>query len=630
MISTHSRSSHLRSARQGFSLIEVAIALVIFVIGALAIIRIFPGALSVIGNNGDQQIATNLNRSVAARLQSENAVPYANFNIAVNADGSLQWTTADNTNHTADFGAIPASVIGVPRFNNSLPAPEDINTQANNSALSRFRGIQGEQVQDFKINDGGPPLIPDVPYALTQFPISFAKIGTGTTDEILLPTLSQEYTVRNARIDKNGNVTLKDATITDVKGDEIRLDAATDTEDIKKNKVPAKSMIYVSYRYYNTSGQIWGVTDEARPVSTAIDSPNTPDKLTDASFTVNPPLVTRAARSIYNASAPAPNTTGAVAEVIDIRVKRYLGVGQFGGPNSPAFNAPGYPDIDQVGDARRGMIRLDGVAPQRINNVPILADYVADWSLLLQQSVPLIASDAAPGARQVALGAPFIEDQSPVGIYSVLIDIDKNPTQSPPPYQPFRSQFGTDYPAPALGNRLIAPTEDELRAGKATFDVTTEVSKARVAYRTRDNWVQQLSVAAKAYKPYVGSAAFVPAEPWRDYYLGDDNYLYFHAGEAGKTISVSYRTTNDKGPLVDRPFVIETQLVKVPTAFYNGLGARVELSAANGVAFKDDTTNDVLVSIQGIKGTSVTVRTAYINGSKYAQTLLTSNRGANS
>ena len=36
MTSTQSRSAH-----RGFSLIEVAIALVIFVIGALAIIRIF-------------------------------------------------------------------------------------------------------------------------------------------------------------------------------------------------------------------------------------------------------------------------------------------------------------------------------------------------------------------------------------------------------------------------------------------------------------------------------------------------------------------------------------------------------------------------------------------------------------
>ena len=74
MISTRTQT------RRGFSLIEVAIALVIFVIGALAIIRIFPGALSVINNNGDQLVATNLSRSKVVALQSDKAVPDASFN----------------------------------------------------------------------------------------------------------------------------------------------------------------------------------------------------------------------------------------------------------------------------------------------------------------------------------------------------------------------------------------------------------------------------------------------------------------------------------------------------------------------------------------------------------------------
>ena len=63
----------------------------------------------------------------------------------------------------------------------------------------------------------------------------------------------------------------------------------------------------------------------------------------------------------------------------------------------------------------------------------------------------------------------------------------------------------------------------------------TSNPKARVAYKTRDSWAQQLSVAASAYKPYVTDNR----EPWRDYYLGDDNYIYFHASEAGKTVSIS-------------------------------------------------------------------------------------------
>ena len=655
MISTHSQTSHLRMARaraahRGFSLIEVAIALVIFVIGALAIIRIFPGALGVIGNNGNQQIATNLNRSVLARLSSEGKVPYANFNVAVNTDNSLQWKTADNTNHTADFvnsgrptnGDIDASVIGVPRFNNSYPSPGDINTQINNSALSRFRGIQGEQVKITTLSEGTPPNAVDVNYVFTQFPISFSKNDLGANDEILRPTISQEYTVQNARIDKSGDVTFKDATTDDNTGKTVRLD---ETGASTKNVVPANSMAYVSYRYFGANGQIWSIRDEPLPISANVPS------LTDPAFklTVSPPTTTRGARVLYNTSLP--NTTGAVAELIDVRIKRYVSAGDFGSLNDPSFGAPGYPNLNQVGDARRGMVRLDATL---IDSSPVFVDYIADWSLLLQQGVPLTASDTTPNAKQLALGAPFVEDQAPVGMYSLLLD--KNPNYAaplPPDFlkpSPFRSQFGADYAAPnAADDKLYAPNEDDLRSGKATFNVTDEVSLARVAYRTRDNWVQQLSLAAQNYKPYalrsLAGASATVTEPWRDYFLGGDNYLYFHPGEAGKTISVSYHTTDDNGPLVDRPFVIEDTIINTPTgspanvlaAFApSGRVARVKLTDATGRVLPDNSTLPVsatdppqLLSIQAVKGVSVTARTAYINGTQYKQKIDTTTRGAN-
>lgn len=645
MISTHSRS-----ARRGFSLIEVAIALVIFVIGALAIIRIFPGALSVIGNNGDQQIATNLNRTTLASLQSEqsnpttktkfNAVPYATFNIAVNADpnNTLSWTTADNANHTADFGDIDASVIGVPRFNATLPTPEDISTGANNSALSRFRGIQGEQASVFTFAGSTDQ------YILTQFPISLAKINGGTTDTILAPTISQEYVVQNARIDKSGKVTFKDATILDGTGKTIRLDDAMSTEAGVKNTVSANSMIYVSYRYINSAG-IWGVNDEATPIATAIDSTSTPSKLTDATLTVNPPTTSRGAGVTYDINNPT--TTGAVAEAIDVRVKRYAGVGAFGSPTGdPAPGTMGYPNINQAGAARLGLVRLPSPT---ITTGTVTIDYIADWSFLLRDGVPSIAANAtypatppSPPApanltyRQIALGTPFIEDQVPASVYSLLIESGV----------PYRSYYGTDQAEPLSTDRLVRATdpqqrEDEMREGKVTFVVENSATRARVAYQTRDRWVQQLSVAAGAYKPFVASNA----EPWRDYYLGGDNYLYFHAGEAGKTISVSYGVTDGVDAagntiirnFVDRPFVVESQFVSanglVPTSFTAATNqiARVKLTDAPGGPLPGNATNlPQLVSIQAIRGTSVTARTAYINGTKYTQTLLTSNRGANS
>ena len=654
-------STQPRSARRGFSLIEVAIALVIFVIGALAIIKIFPGALKVIGNNGNQQIAMNLNRDVAARLKTDGSVPGQTFNIAVNDDGTLQWTTFGNTDHTADYinpsktkvtekGDIPASVIGVPRFNATLPTTEDINTQSGQSALSRFRGIIGEQEPFFFITqtDGTK-----VYYSETQFPISLEKINGGTKDLLLPPTISREYTVQNARIDKQGRLSFADATLIDAKGNVQSLTyikSITDTNDPDYGKadLPAGSMLYVSYRYRNTAGNVWGVKEEAVPIATALTYPySTP-------ITVNPPTTTRGTRSVYDSNNAA--TTGAVAEAIDVRVKQIIGVGAFGPAGSPAFGDTNYPTIEQVTQARCGLVRLPSAV-----SAPVSIDYVADWSWLMQKALLSLTPDeerpviTGYSYRQIVLGAPLIEDQTPVGVYSVL--------QDPYAIQPlYLSRFGTDNPTPdpATGNSgLMTPTESELRSGKLTYSVVNTPTpptsnkelKALVAYRTRDSWAQQLSVAANSYKPFVGN----DAEPWRDYYLGDDNYLYFHAGEAGKTISISYITrkvvvingnnVTVDDPIVDRPFVIDTQIIDTPTgspanvlAAFTGAGkvSRVKLTDANGVDLPDNTTLPTnptdapnLLSLQGVSGKSVTVRTAYINGNKYAQTLLTSNRGTN-
>ena len=639
MISTQTRSS-----RKGFSLIEVAIALVIFVIGALAIIRIFPGALNVIINNGDQQIATNLNRSVAARLKTESAVPTSTFNILVNADKTLRWTTADNTNHTADFGDIEASVIGVPRFNETLPSPDDAAINANNSALSRFRGIQGEQAKVITVVEGGV----DVSYALTQFPISYERINNGTTEDLLAPTISQDYTVRNARINKLGQVTFTDVTIIDVNGKVIRLVEATDMRDTAKNTVLAKSMVYVSYRYYNTFGKVWGVSEQAIPIT----APLTLTGPMAGSVTVAPPTTTRGAIAPYVVASP--DSTGVVAEVIDVKIKRYVGPGEFGPSGSPAVASAGYPTLQQIGDARRGVVRLTGP----ISTPTVSIDYIADWSFLMQQGTPLLTPDDTPvplaplaaGEKfgQIALGAPFIEDQANIGVYSLLVDLN---TTSAGKLDLYRSRFGEANADPLQADKLVRPTEDELRAGKVTFITDASTVGSRVAYKTRDRWVQQLSVAASSYKPYtrtggVTGGGGVVVEPWRDYYLGNDNYLYFHAGEAGKTISISYSyndvldAPNLPTPLpdkkiVDRPFVIESQLLNaaglVPAGFSTRQVVRVQLQTAQGASFPTtkNTANIDLTSIQDVKGNSVTVRTAYLNGSKYAQTLLTSNRGTN-
>src|SRR4051812_21890708 len=106
--------------RGGFTLIEVVIALAIFVFGALAIIRIFPPALGVIQNSGDRMVATNLNRTRLALYEKQSyRVPDAI--VDEGTDGTLpNWRDA-----------MPGSVAGT-RRNETLPVTniQDYNTSA--------------------------------------------------------------------------------------------------------------------------------------------------------------------------------------------------------------------------------------------------------------------------------------------------------------------------------------------------------------------------------------------------------------------------------------------------------------------------------------------------------------------
>ena len=646
MISTYSRSPQIRSTRflaprRGFSLIEVAIALVIFVIGALAIIRIFPGALSVIGNNGDQQIATNLNRSQLTDLKSEqvaalpgstpvpgfadratfNSIPFATFNNS-NADGTLNissWLTATppSLDHSADFKDTNSSVIGVTRFNETLPDTQGIETGNSLSSLSRYRTVVGEKTRARNLsvyNSTGS-------YALTQFPVSVQLQGNPPKLLPVKPVVSQEVVLNDVRTKPDGTLDFSRTRLDD--NDAI----------VGPYTVSAGSMLYVSYRYYNGSGNIWGVREEAIPFNTL--------DLKTATAKVTPP--TGAART----DAARVNGSGVIVdaiipEIVEVKLRVYIGQGEFGDPADQTDPLP------QVADARRGLVLLpNGLSADR----PVILDYVADWSFLLKDGVPSAAANATYPAfppqppapthlvyRQISLGTPFIEDQAPVSLYSLLIESDTA----------YLSAYGTVSPDPPAIDRLVRATdaakpelrEDELRSGKVTFIVDEDVPvRARVAYQTRDNWVQQLSVAANTYKPFVSGNS----EPWRNYGLGNDSYIYFHAGEAGKTISISYTILDRSGitpvprSFVDRPFVIDSTLVNaaglVPTGFLQGFYgrpgdpaqiARVKLTNAVG----GDLTPADLISVQAVNGVSVTARTAYINGTQYAQKIDTTTRGA--
>ena len=606
MISTRSQSP------RGFSLIEVAIALAIFVIGALAIIRIFPGALNVINNNGDQLTATNISRSNFAALQSTNSIPDATFNLKRDPlTQQLTWTTATKADHSEDWGDIAVSVAGIPRLNKTLPDNETVASQDTQSALSNFRAIQGESAKVFVVSATGQTPTPCV---FTRFPI--AKAGADPTTALAyLPAFSRDLAVLNVRVANDGTLDFSEA----------KNDGPTPTP-FSTASITAGSMLYVSYRYTNAAGETWGIEGEA------ISAPN--GFVANTPFKVVPPT-TGASAAAQNSVAPG---------IVDVTLRQFLGAGSFLPPTN----------IEKVADARRGLVALPAILPVTINpGDTVSVDYVADWSFLLQQGVPTLLPGVEDNGtidnnlRQIALGAPFIEDQTDIGLYSLLMQ----PT-TPGNVFVWRSAYGTLNPNPTTSNpdgRLFIPTqddrrEDDLRSGRVTFSfapntsetpsVPTADSVARVAYQTRDNWAQQLSVAPFSYKPYAPPQAAngtvgAPTEPWRDYYLASDNYLYFHPGEAGKSVTVSYRynvpatTPVVVKTLAARPLAISEEIIPlpntVPASFApSGQVARLLLTDVNGNSVQP-------ISIQNVRGTSVTLRTAYMNGSRYAQAPVTTN-----
>jgi prepilin-type N-terminal cleavage/methylation domain-containing protein len=124
----------------GFTLIEIMVALAIFVIGALAVIRIFPPALGVVQRAERTTIGNRMARSVLARYESQpGLVP----------DGVYDYlATAVSATNPSGWNDFEGAVEGTVNRNRSLPAgPRDMGDTnlTNDTALERFKRIVGER-----------------------------------------------------------------------------------------------------------------------------------------------------------------------------------------------------------------------------------------------------------------------------------------------------------------------------------------------------------------------------------------------------------------------------------------------------------------------------------------------------
>ncbi|BCM93423.1 hypothetical protein IAD21_05314 [Abditibacteriota bacterium] len=542
---------------RAFSLLEVSIALAIFVFGALAVVRIFPGALKIITAGGDRQNAIGLNRAALVRVGNE--PPLAVYDTK---DGS-QWDWQDGVSVNGVFE--PRAVLGSARRGYSLPRTNEADFDR--SALGSLRAIVGERATVAQQENG------DL-FVLTQFPI-FGDSLDPTQVRVWKREALEGVVIDNAGL--------------------LNFDNARYASSGEPFVPPTGAIYYVTFRYHDNNA-LWGVKDI--PVLATTNTVVVPD------------------------AAPAETGPSASTRVIAGNVT-----------TTCAWPVEAPIAANDEGNNKRGLVGLSGTAIAAGDAVYV--DYQADWGWILQAGVPDAVPEQTPtGAtrpRQISLGAPYIEDRATNSIYT-LCQTRKNGKPNL-----IEASWGENQNLSG-SQKLYTPTTSDLRAGRVTFETGNlaageTFAGARVAFRTRDGWAQQLSVAASAYKPF-GCGPSTPSyleagEPWRDYVPDATNAtLYFHASEAGKSVLVTYSYTDGtmQTTLRDRLLTIEddaSQPTGLPTGFApSGYAAQLVLTDANGDALAPS----ALVSISSVRGASVSVRTAWLDGSRYTQSFLTSMR----
>lgn len=540
---------------RAFSLLEVSIALAIFVFGALAVIRIFPGALKIISTGGDRQNAMGLNRATLARVQ--NTPPLAVYDTQDGTD--WKWQDGVSVNGTYE----PRAVLGSARRGYSLPRNNEADFDR--SALGSLRAIigEGETVQEEK--DGKL-------FVLTQFPI-FGDSSSPTE-------------VRVWKREALEGVTISDKGVLDLSGARLASTGEAFTP-------PSGAIYYVSFRYHD-NGNLWGVSDAPATTSNTVIVPD-----------ANPKEPALGA----NTRVIAGNVSAICAQRVDTIV------------------------ANNEGNNKSGLVHLVGTG---INvGDDLYVDYQADWGWIMQMGIPDAVPEEKPAGamrpRQISLGAPYIEDRATNSVYA-LCQTRKN---GKPTF--FEATWGENQNLSG-SEKLYTPTNSDLRAGRLTFETgnlaTGETfGGARVAFRTRDGWAQQMSLAASSYKPY-GCGPSTPSyldagEPWRDYDLDAANgILYFHGSEAGKSVLVTYTYSDgtSQTTLRDRLLTIDDDAIR-PVGLSAGFApssyaAPLQLTDINGDALAPNE----LTSITSVRGASLSIRTAWLDGSRYTQSFLTSMR----
>ncbi len=674
--------------RGGFTLIEVVIALAIFVFGALAIIRIFPPALGVIQNSGDKLTAQNLNNTTLADFaKGSSSVPDAIHSVYYPS------TNVYFPNAAEDL-PIASSVVGTAIRNNSLPK-RNVQLVSSDSALGHFTYITGEKqkVRQFTyLRSGLTPTT--VKCVLTSFPVAgIEKPG--------IPPAQKLYPV--AQIYKETPVKgVVAKTIIDTNGKQQSgyLDFTDSSPSFTSGSLPdtLTNFYYVTYQYIEN-----GILNTTEDEVIRSQTPNTPSKITIDQAQL---LQGRRLGSITtppNAGDP-PGNYRVVDGPVQIRFRNQLA------DLSLNTNAD-VTDDESIQNTLNtlGVLVVENVGVSVGDEVSV--DYkVNGWQQIMHGELPSITPETLPVAgpptvpatpddanrtsRELVLPIRGLDDSDDGTIpgslsskvYGLFAFVNPNSANTPPMLQ-VNALDVSNTPVNLTRNGPPNPSDKvadlatnnpfflwnvNRKGGRVLFDISDhalppltktdyQVVGTRVVYRTLDNWTHQVSVAPTTYTPFYSyalnnrniDAAFTGnntpattnvnvAQPWRYYAWtassAQPGRIFFPPSEAGKTISLSYTyTVGGVTKEVDNGVVTINASWIRDTDAPVGAARDLAVADANGdrwLAYAEPQPTGIapspLTSIRSIKGLSIQARTAWLDGSNFSQVSTVGFRGGSS
>lgn len=745
-----------RSRRSAFSLLEVAFALVIFVIGAIALLRIFPGGLSVLEDSGNRRIASQVSQNV---VQS-----YTSGDLASTTPDTIYDVVQDggpNDGAWLDYGISP---FGLRRQQGTLP----VNADDFDSAKNRVNHIRGEKqgisggtiytnyaadkkielvrdgvVNNVDINSKGlldfrnaiyssnqrsnKPNLPfrepilgisslqDATVATSKIPVplngdtavikrptagaptatyevvfsidstsissgmmfdfstlpttpalvSFAPGGTGCilgtethspnfiTVQFTVPAVTSPTAQANEVVTFSPSTTITGVS-TSRAGYRILIssDGTSSPAPVSSSLLPVRApygvrnspgvVFYTSYNWTTAAGtspvEYKGAVDQptSLPAGTADEAV--------AFSTLNP---TEINNGTYAVSAN-PNAT--------IKFRQPLTVSSVG-PDRVSLPLPTFSFADSDGSissAELSQVSLD----YNVQSWEYISEDISQFGTPFTDPTVRVNTNTPDGLAQFGFmdSAGYAMNQIPLadireirtkfGNLRGKVQVKGFYDQSK---QPLNVEFNINDPTPPTSASTTTVTTQALARQKkilgkegrlylpanfysGTTTPPLSLSHARVYYRSKDAWAQQVGVTANHYVPFLDTAT-IPHEQWREYYMGSDRFLYFHAIEAGKTVEVVHGTNsqNQQADTVEiQPDVLYVDALPAgmlvsstnfsTTKFNNPKNMADPRNGKFCLARSRNRINDNVFDIRRLTGTSgISVRTLWLNNNRYSQ-----------